>query len=78
MKTVSAFAQEDAAKVRQMAEKDSFGQLYRAALAETDPEKKSRLLQEVQVILLRWQQEALASAVADRSRADRSYKDSAA
>jgi len=61
-----------------MAENDDFGQLYRAALAETDPEKKSRLLREVQFILLQWQQEARASAVADRSRSDRIYKDSAA
>ena len=61
-----------------MAENDNFGQLYRAALAETDPEKKSRLLREVQFILLQWRQEAARSAVAECKRADRAYSDSAA
>ena len=61
-----------------MAETDDFGHLYRAALAETDPEKKSRLLREVQLILLQWQQEAITSAVAERKRPDRTYSDSAA
>jgi hypothetical protein len=31
-----------------------FARLYRAALAETDPRKKSSLLREVQQILLEW------------------------
>ena len=58
-----------------MAERSGFGQLYRAALAETDPEKKSRLLREVQLILLQWEQEVTRSVVADpRS----TYTDSAA
>jgi len=61
-----------------MAETYEFGQLYRAAFAETDPEKKSRLLGEVQFILLQWQQEATKSAIADRNRADGTYADSAA
>jgi len=61
-----------------MIENDDFGQLYRAALAETDPERKSRLLREVQLILLQWHQEAVASAAADRKRSDRAYTDSAA
>jgi len=63
---------------RRMAEHDDFGQLYRAALAETDPEKKSRLLQEVQLILLRWQQQAITSALAEHARFDRTHTDSAA
>lgn len=53
-----------------------FGQLYRAALAETDPERKSRLLREVQLILLQWQQEA--SAISEHEQAGRTYTDSAA
>jgi len=61
-----------------MAEHGDFGQLYRAALAETDPEKKSRLLQEVQLILLRWHQQAITSALAERGRFDRTHTDSAA
>jgi hypothetical protein len=61
-----------------VAENDDFGQLYRAALAEADPERKSRLLREVQLILLQWQQEASRSAAAEHKRADRIYTDSAA
>jgi hypothetical protein len=37
-----------------MQEDYNFGQLYRAALAETDPGRKSELLREVQLILLNW------------------------
>jgi ABC-type transport system substrate-binding protein len=61
-----------------MTENYDFGQLYRAALAETNPEEKSRLLREVQFILLRWQQQAITSALAERKRSERTYTDSAA
>jgi hypothetical protein len=37
-----------------MQDSDDFGYLYRAALAETDPKKKSNLLQKVQLILMQW------------------------
>jgi hypothetical protein len=34
---------------------DDFAQLYRAAFAECDPERKSRLLSEVQQALAEWE-----------------------
>lgn len=76
VKTVAIVAQGETR--RRMAENDDFGQLYRAALAETNPEKKSRLLREVQLILLRWQQQAITSALAECKRSDRTYTESAA
>jgi hypothetical protein len=61
-----------------MAERSGFAQLYRAALAETDPEKKSRLLRELQLILLQWEQDVTRSVVAEPRSSDRTYTDSAA
>lgn len=48
---------------------EDFGQLYRAALAEGDPEKKSLLLKEVQRALEQWEQTTnsfMAAGAADR------------
>jgi len=40
---------------------EDFGRLYRAAFAECDPEKKSRLLSEVQQALVEWERETQGS-----------------
>jgi hypothetical protein len=40
-----------------MQESLNFGQLYRAALAETDPKRKTNLLREVQSVLIKWHDE---------------------
>jgi hypothetical protein len=41
---------------------DDFGQLYRAAFAECDPEIKSRLLSEVRQALAEWERNAEESS----------------
>jgi hypothetical protein len=61
-----------------MAETENFGRLYRAALAETDPEKKSHLLRAVQLVLLQWHEEAARAAASELSQGDPAFADSAA
>ena len=47
-----------------MSEFRDFGELYRAAFAECDPQKKSHLLKQVHQALLEWEQEGARSASA--------------
>jgi hypothetical protein len=43
----------------------NFGELYRAAFAECDPEKKSELLHQVQITLAEWQRQSETPPLAE-------------
>ena len=45
---------------------DNFGDLYRAAFAEQDPEKKLFLLSEVRKAIEKWEQQASRSPLAEK------------
>ncbi len=45
---------------------DNFGDLYRAAFAEQDPEKKLFLLGEVRKAIEKWEEQASRSSLADK------------
>jgi len=45
-----------------MSEFSDFGELYRAAFAECDPERKSHLLKQVRQALVEWEQEGRSAS----------------